>query len=148
MPFVAARGSFGDIAAGCERARQALGRVRGAGYELDAGSLAKLRYLQRDGRDFRAATPALNHRMAEAFAAKLARVLTGEASPEAPWVAAVDVYLAELAHRLATGGGELRTEMRALTPETVKRKHGDARIGYSTGALQRAVAAVRGRSTR
>lgn len=147
MSFVAARGlaTLGEVADAAARARAALGAVPGAGLDLDETSLAKLRWLQRDGRDFRAVTPQLQARMGAAFAAAESRVLTGAADIGAPWRAAVEAYRDHVSQRLLAGG--LDVKVKPDSAETIKRK-GHSRVGYASGDLQRAVAGASVRNTR
>jgi hypothetical protein len=148
VAFIPARGlaTIADIAASAKRLRSVLGRVQGAGLDLDEVSLAKLRWLERDDRDFRASTPQLQTAMGAAYAREAERVFAG-AQPDdgAPVVAAVTVYRDAISQRLLKGGGDVT--VRPLAASTIKRK-GNAHVGVATGDLQRAVANARVRNTR
>ena len=148
MAFVPARGltSLGSIQASLERAARACRPPPGAGLVLDAESLLKLKWLERDGRDFRKVTPGLLRRMEVAFMREESRIITGEQPSEgAPWTAAVTEYRDVVAERLNTSGGDV--EVTPLAASTIKRK-GNARVGYATGDLQRRVASAPVRNTR
>ena len=149
MAFFAIRGlsSLGDIAKAAAVARAAIGKVPGVGIELDDFELAKLKWLQKGGRDFREVTPKMLSRMSEAFTRALAKVLKGKAAVTAPWEAAAAEYIDVVAERLATGGGDVKSHMKVLKPETIERK-GHARIGLDSGALLRAVATAKVRLTK
>lgn len=135
MAFVPGRG-LGDLIARVEGAEKALAKARGAGWTIDDIALEKLRWLERDGRDFRAMTPKLKQKMEGAFVKELDRVLLGRASVDAPIKAAVKVFVDTVAERLETGGGDVA--MTPLDPETVKRK-GHDRVGDDSGDLKRRV---------
>lgn len=149
MAFFAIRGlsSLGDIAKAAAIARQAIGKTPGVGLELDDFELAKLKWLAKGGRDFREVTPKMLNRMGEAFSRALARVIARKADPTAPWIAAAQTYVDIVSERLATGGGDVKSHMKPLKPETIERK-GHARIGIDSGALLRAVATAKVRLTR
>lgn len=140
-------GAFSTLAefqTAVERAHAAIGRTPGAGYELDDESAAKLRWLQRDGRDFRAVTPELESKMSSAFVQGLRLTMHG-APVDRPWTDACVAYRDHVAWRLLHSGGDVK--VRPVTAETARRK-GNALVGYATGDLQRAVATARVRTTR
>lgn len=144
MAFVPGRG-LGEIVAHLKDAQTALAKARGAGWTVDDVALEKLRWLERDGRDFRKITPKLKLGMERAFVKKLDDVLLGRASVDAPAKAAVQVFVDTLAERLETGGGDVA--MRPLDPETAKRK-GHDRIGDDSGDLKRRVKRAKVRTVR
>lgn len=144
MAYVPGRG-LADLVTRVEGASKALQRAKGAGWTIDDVALKKLRWLERDGRDFRAVTPKLKKSMEVAFVKELDRVLLGQASVDAPITAAVKVFKDTVAERLETGGGDVA--MTPLKDSTVKRK-GHARVGDATGDLKRKVKRAKVRTVR
>lgn len=144
MAFVPGRG-LNDLIARVEGAAKALAKAKGAGWTVDDVALEKLRWLERDGRDFRKITPKLKLGMERAFVKKLDDVLLGRASVDAPAKAAVQVFVDTVAERLETSGGDVA--MRPLDPETAKRK-GHDRIGDDSGDLKRRVKRAKTRTVR
>lgn len=107
---------------------------------IDNLSASKLRWLRLGGRDFEKPTGDLLRAMGAAYAQGLMRLARGRSRDATlPWLLAAEVYRDALASRLATSGGDLRSQMTPLSPETIARK-GHARIGVDTGALLRDVA--------
>lgn len=125
------------------RLRQALGlvaqaRVPTITLKLPEKEAQKLTWLVKGGRDVEKPNGVMLREMGEAYATALLRVAKGKAGPTAPWLAAAEAWRDRVATRLATSGGDVKAEMRPLTPEYVRRK-GFNRIGVNTGALLRAV---------
>ena len=144
MAFLPGRG-LSDIVRHLEDGAKALAKAKGAGWTIDDVALDKLRWLERDGRDFRAVTPKLKTKMETAFVKELDRVILGRASVDAPAKAAVKVFVDTVAERLETGGGDV--SMRPLDPDTVRRK-GHDRIGDDSGDLKRRVRRAKVRTVR
>lgn len=108
--------------------------------DITTESAEKLRWLRLGGRDFERPTGDVLRAMGKAYAAELAKMARGRVKDaRKPWLAAAEVYRDAVASRLATSGGDLRSHMAALAPETIARK-GHARIGVDTGALLKDVA--------
>ena len=149
MAVVPIRGlnTMAEIQQAAELAQKAIGRVPGAAVELTTDALDKLRWLANGGRDFREENATMRKEVNGAFTKALLRVMKGKAPVTEPWKAAAQAYVDRLATRLATSGGDVRSKMRKLKPETVERK-GHARIGVDTGTLLREVATAKVRVTR
>lgn len=107
-------------------------------WKVKEESANKMRWLKRGGRDFEKITAPLLREMGKAYRAAAIVLLKSKrpTDPKAPWQAAADVYRDRVVSRLRTGGGDVKADMRKLSPEYVKRK-GFSRIGYLTGKLLR-----------
>lgn len=149
MAVVPIRGltQLAQIEKAAEAAKKAIGRVPGAAVELPSDALLKLKWLAKGGRDFREENNVMRKEVNGAFVAALKRVLAGKAPVTTPWRDAAEAYRDRLATRLATSGGDVRSHMRKLKPETIERK-GHARIGVDKGDLLREVATAKVRVTR
>lgn len=99
---------------------------------------AKLTWLRRGGRDFLKVNRVVLHEMGDAYREAAIALLNSRRrlDPTSPWKAAADTYRDRILARLRTGGGDIKGEMKPLSPQYIKSK-GFSRIGYRTGALLR-----------
>lgn len=98
----------------------------------------KLRWLKRGGRDFLKVNRVVLHEMGDAYREAAVALLNSrrKLDPRSPWRAAAETYKDRVVARLRTGGGDIKGEMKPLSPGYIKEK-GFSRIGYRTGALLR-----------
>lgn len=101
-------------------------------------SQEKLTWLKRGGRDFLKPNRVVLHEMGDAYREAAIALLNSrrKLDPTSPWKAAADTYRDRVLARLRTGGGDLKGEMKPLSPKYIREK-GFPRIGYLTGALLR-----------
>lgn len=139
--------TLNTLAANTRRASNAVGTRPGAEIALPASAQAKLDYLERGGRDFRASTPTLDREIEAAYVEELQKVIFGKAPASAPWEAAAAAYLKRLQLRLETGGADVQGLLARLDRQTIEQK-GHSRIGYASGDLLRQVRAAKIRQAR
>lgn len=102
--------------------------------DLPKESKDKLAWLAADGRDFLQLSGYMLSRMARAAAGKALLVLQRKAQPGDILRAAGEEFVTVVAWRVVTGGGDVKSSMRPLKAETIKRK-GHSRIGVDEGDL-------------
>lgn len=101
----------------------------------------KLVWLQKGGRDFLQASPAMVKDMALA-AAKAAPMAVWRRDWNSVWVAAAEAYLERLRDRIGANGLDIKSRLKPLKAETIARK-GHARVGIDTGDLLKAILRAR-----
>lgn len=98
----------------------------------------KLRWLTRSKRDFLKVNRVVLHEMGDAYREAAIALLHSrrKLDPRSPWQAAAETYKDRVVARLRTGGGDVKGEMKPLSPGYIKEK-GFSRIGYRSGDLLR-----------
>ncbi|MBL0219651.1 MAG: hypothetical protein IPQ07_38025 [Myxococcales bacterium] len=126
-----------------ERVKKLTGSLkpRQVSITLPEESVDKLEWLKESGRNFTTVNALLAKSMAEAFARGLDHIQAGGKDLKEPWRLAAEEWIDRVATRLSTGGGDLKGRMRALKPDTIKRK-GFSKIGVDSGALLRSMVAA------
>lgn len=116
-------------------------RQREISITLPEESIDKLEWLEKGGRKFTTVNALLATQMAEAFAKGLDHIANGSKDLKEPWELAAEAWLDRVRTRLSTGGGDLKSRMKALKPVTVKAK-GFNKIGVDSGELLRSMVAA------
>ncbi len=99
---------------------------------------AKLSWLKKGGRDFLKVNRTVLHEMGDAYREAAVALINSrrKLDPTSPWKAAGDTYRERILARLRTGGGDIKGDLKPLSPAYIREK-GFSRIGYRTGQLLR-----------